>query len=240
MKNQKYQLMPLVIAIAAMFSGSARAGETAVAFDTTQFWNMQGGDGVFGWQFTTRSDIQISALGLYDNPGIYGGGFPGDGLLESHAIGIWDVSSHSSPLLSALIPGGTAAPLLSGFRYVSITPLTLGAGGDYVVAALYSNIDPKDLTTGAANNPTFALTVSPEIEFGGYRWGGGSSALVFPGSYDPGELAAFGPNFMFSVVPEPSSLAFCALAAAVLFRPSKILRSAARDGQGSAADLSLT
>jgi hypothetical protein len=216
MKNQlKYQLIPVLVAIAAILSGSTRADQTALMFDTTQFWSMQGGSGVFGWQFTTRSDIQISALGLFDNPGIYGGGFPGDGLIESHAIGIWDVSSPSSPLVSTLIPGGTVAPLVNGFRYVSIASVELPAGHDYVIGALFSDIEPKDLFTGAVNNPSFALTVSPEIKFGGYQWGS-SSVLVFPDHNDPGTVAAFGPNFMCTAIPEPTTFVLAVMAVAVI------------------------
>jgi hypothetical protein len=162
---------------------------------------MQGGNGVFGWQFTTRSNIQVTALGIYDNPGVYGGGYPGDGLLESHAIGIWDVSNHANPVVSAIIPSGTAASLVSGFRWVNIPQVTLIAGHDYVVAGLYSNIDPKDLTTGAVNNPAFVLTVGRDIQFGGYR-AAGYPVLDFPEYYAPGVQFAFGPNFQYTIISE--------------------------------------
>ena len=207
-RHIKYQLVLSLAVIAAVLSGSARADVAAVSFDTTQWWSLQGGSGsgVFGWQFTTRSNIQITALGIYDNPGVYGGGYPGDGLLESHAIGIWDVTSHASPLVSAVIPSGTAASLVSGFRWVNIPQVTLLAGHDYVIAALYSNSDLRDLVTGAVNNPAFVLTLSREIQFGGYR-ADGSPVLTFPQYYAPGVQFAFGPNFLYTIMSERPAVA---------------------------------
>jgi hypothetical protein len=213
MKKQiKYQLIPVVVAIAAMFSGSASADQTAVAFDTARFWSMGTGTGVYGWQFTALSELQVSALGLYDDPGVYDGGFSGNGLLEPHTIGIWDVSNNSNPLAASLIPSGTIAPLVSGFRYVNTSPVLLLAGHEYVIAATYS---AQDWTTGDNNNPSFVLTISPDIDFGGYR-SSGSSVLAFPDTYTPGLLYAFGPNFSYTVVPEPSTLALFALGATAL------------------------
>lgn len=197
----KNQLALSLAVIAALLCGWVRADQMAVAFDTTQWWSMQGASGVFGWQFTTRSDIQITALGIYDNPGVSGGGYPGDGLLESHDIAVWDVSSHVSPVVSALIPSGIDASLVSGFRWVNIPQVTLLAGHDYVIAALYSNTDLRDLVTGAINNPGFVLTASHDIQFGGYR-AAGYPFLAFPEYYAPGAQFAFGPNFLYTIVAE--------------------------------------
>jgi hypothetical protein len=223
-KQTGYQWVPVAVVIATVLIGSARADQTAVAFDTTQYWSTGGGQGVYGWQFTTRSDIQISALGIYDNAGIFGGGFPGDGLIEPHVIAIWDVANHSAPLVSSLTPIGTVASLVNGFRYVNTSPIVLPAGHDYVIAAVYPNQDlpNQDFTTGDYNNPGFALTVSPELEFGGYR-SGSSDVLSFPEDYTPGHLYAFGPNFTYSVVPEPSTLTLFVLAATALFGFAKAL-----------------
>jgi hypothetical protein len=203
---------------------SARADEAAIAFDTDHFWDLAGGAATFGWQFTARSDIQISSLGLYDNFGIFGGGFPGDGLLDSHAVGVWDVADPSIPLVSALIPAGTGAPLLNGFRFVDTGLVTLTSNHEYVIAALYPSQDlaSEDLTTGSFNNPDFVLTVSPEIEFGGYRSNNNSSMLAFPEHYEPGVLFAFGPNFRFTIVSEPPSLTLSLLGLMALLLSCKL------------------
>ena len=231
----------VTLAAATFHVGSARAGQAAVAFDTSRYWSMQGGAGVYGWQFTTRSDIQISSLGIYDGDFNGPGGFPGDGLAESHAIAIWDVASPSDPLVSALIPAGTEAPLVSGFRYVSTRPVTLTANREYVIAALYSIQDSihLDYMTGLVNNSSFDLTVSPDIEIGaGGYWENGQSALVFPeeGYLSGLQWAPFGANFIYTtIVPEPSSFTLSVLATIIFFCWSKSPTRRYR-GSGSRGD----
>ena len=220
MKNLfKHPLIHLAIVIAAFPVVGARADNTAIAFDTTQFWSLSTGTGVYGWQFAAQSSLEVSSLGLFDNASVTSGGFPGDGLLESHNIAIWDISNPSSPLVSSFIPAGTVAPLQNGFRYVSISPLELLAGHDYVIAATYAH---QDWITGDYNNPGFNATVAPQITFEGYR-STAASTLTYPDSLTPDHYSAFGPNFTFTVVPEPTVLTFSGLAA-MLFSSSKALR----------------
>lgn len=223
MKNLvKHPLIHLAAIIIAFHAVATRADDTAIIFDTTRIWSLGTGTGVYGWQFTAQSSLQISSLGLYDDAGNLAGGFPGNGLLESHDIAIWDVSDPSSPLVSSIIPAGTVAPLENGFRYVTISPLDLLAGHDYVIAATYAT---HDWTTGAYNNPGFTVTVAPEITFEGYR-SIATTGLAYPDSLTPDVYYGFGPNFTFTVVPEPTLLAITGLAAAMLFGSSKMLRRA--------------
>ena len=208
-----HYLLRLAVIIAMILCGTARGDQAAIAFDTTQYWNLATGTGVYGWQFTTASNIQISALCIYDNQSVYVGGyFPGDGLLESHTIGIWDVSDVTNPLVALVISSGTNAPLVDGFRLVEMDPLILLANHDYVIAATYQG---QDWVTGDVNNPTFALTVSPEIIFGGYR-SSSSSEIAFPDTYGPGQMFGFGPNFIFTVVPELSAFTLSMFGSTVL------------------------
>ena len=221
----KLPLIAFAAVLAATLAGSVHADQTAIAFDATKLWGLDGGTGVFGWQFTTHSDIQVSALGIYDSAGF---GYVGDGLLESHLIAIWDVSSPSTPLVSGTIPDNANATLVDGFRYVSTPLVTLTAGHNYVIGALYPHT--WDQTTGAINNPGFVLTVDSALGFGGYQWSN-AGALSFPPNYVPGSQFAFGPNFTFTTVPEPSIFALCALAIAPLLR---LRRGSLSDSQGLA------
>jgi hypothetical protein len=222
MKNLIYCLRAAVpLTVAAIMVGSARADETAITFIAPPT-DGAAGPGVGGWQFAARSDISILALGLYDAAGIYGGGFIGDGLREEHAVGIWDVSNPSTPLVSTLIPAGTLATLVDGFRYISTSPVVLPANHDYVIAALFSDAAQKDFTVGTLSGAPI-IQVGPELELGGRRYGGSAAALVFPEYYAPGELFGFGPNFTYSVVAEPSTFGLCTLAAAALFASRAIL-----------------
>lgn len=196
------------IAVATAITASAifpvRAVETAVAFNDSAIIVGGGGWAVYGWQFSTTSAIQISTVGLYDY-------FRGDGFVAQHPIGIWDLSNPSQTLLATLIPSGTVAPSAQNFRYVNVDPLILPAGHNYVIAALYKSDDD---TVGALNAPNWSLTVGPGLQFAGRRAGGlSSSVLVFPQSFYPGQEESFGPNFTYTVIPEPSMLSLCLLAA---------------------------
>ena len=211
----KLPLIPFGAFFAATLAASVHADQTAIAFDATKLWGLDGGTGVFGWQFTTHSDIQVTALGMYDS---FSSSYVGDGLLESHPIAIWDVSSPSSPLVSGVIPDNANATLVNGFRYVSTPLVTLADGHNYVIGALYPHT--WDQTTGAPNNAGFVLTVDPAIGFGGYRWNN-STVLSFPGNYQAGLQLAFGPNFTFTAIPEPSTSGLCVLVCAALLGSAK-------------------
>ncbi len=220
---------PLILAaIIAVFHVVAARANTAIIFDTSQFWSISTGTGVYGWQFAAQSSLEVSSLGLYDDAGNLAGGFPGNGLLESHDIAIWDVSNPSSPLVSSIIPAGTVAPLENGFRYVTISPVELLAGHDYVIAATYAT---HDWFTGALNNPSFVATIAPQITFEGYRENT-STTLAYPGGFQSGLLEGIGPNFTFTVLPEPTVLTFTGLAAAMLFGSSKTLRRCRTNAKG--------
>jgi hypothetical protein len=209
-------LLSLAVALAAAPISVLHADQAAVSFDWSHIWNSGGGQGIYGWQFTPKTTIQVTGLGLYDAARITDGGFPGDGLAESHTIAIWSVTTPSTPLLTAALPSGTTAPINSGFRYVDTAPFTLSAGLHYVIAARYADPLAQDVIVGEFNNPSFALTVSPDIQFDGYRAFGPTTTLMFPIGYFPGTLYAFGPNFTYTVVPEPSSLVLWTLASVLL------------------------
>ena len=197
----------VAMAVATIFTASARADETAITFNESPISIGEGGRAVFGWQFSTLTDIRISSIGLYDY-------YLGEGFAAAHPVGIWDISNPSQPLVTAILPAGTVAPLVSAFRYVSVDPVILSAGHDYAIGALY-NAD--DDTVGTLNNPGLQLTQGPGLQFDGFRSGGGSSSvLTFPDNFDPSLKETFGPNFTYTVVPEPSILSLCALGGAAL------------------------
>jgi hypothetical protein len=201
-KTNHFLDIVLTVVITGSAIASTRADETAVSFDDSAMFIGEGGTDVYGWQFSTVSDIQISALGLYDY-------YHGDGLSAQHTIAIWDVSNPSQPLFSAVIPAGSLTPIMEDFRYVNVTPVTLPAGHDYVIGALYLS---DDVLVGAINNPSWLLTVGPGLQFGGSRAGAAPSAvLAFPGYYSPGDQDGFGPNFTYTIVPEPGTLGLLAL-----------------------------
>lgn len=192
----------LALVVAAVLPAPARSAEIAIGFDNATVGVTLGGPNTYGWQFRTTARIHLIALGLWDARSIVNGqsGPFGDGLDAPHRIALWEVQSPELPLVSMVVPRGTSAALISGFRYVDVARTTLEARRDYVIAAEYHVGD--DGFAAAINNPQFALSVSHDIVFGGRRWGPWTGTLEFPVNYYPGEVADFGPNFRY--VPEPS------------------------------------
>lgn len=148
-----------------------------------------------GWGFDLTAPLTVIDLGYYDG---------GDaGLIDPHPVGVWD--SAGDLLATATVPSGTAATLMSGFRFVPIAPLLLSPGA-FTIGA-YANATSADpfrwqvpsvtpvaaLSFGTANlfthGDTLALPTTPADVFG-------------PSGY-------FGPNFLVSTptaIPEPGGI----------------------------------
>jgi len=203
----------LVGAIIGLSAGSSLRGQlTALDFDTSVRWSTGGGVNVYGWQFSLHTSIEVTSVGLFDDASRFDGGFPGDGFLEPHVLGIWE-SSKPTPLITEVLLGGTTEQLIEGFRYVDIEPLLLRGGQSYIIAASYHN---GDLVVGTTNNPTLNLVVSPHLSFDGYRFGNGDSILAVPENFRPGRIEGIGPNFRYTPVPEPATLPFVLTGIAIL------------------------
>jgi hypothetical protein len=94
-----------------------------------------------GFTFTVGpADVSLTQLGHYDDNG--------DGLLAFHDVGIWLDGPPTSPLATATVPSGTSATLISNWRMVDITPITLMANTTY---RLGSQVNGDQYTFG---NPT--------------------------------------------------------------------------------------
>ncbi len=168
-----------------------------------------------GWSFFNSSTsnsgnyMAVTQLGVFDQGG--------DGLANSHAVGIWAVDG--TLLASTTIPAGTVAPLVDGYRYMPITPVFISPGAfpgvlnpfKVAIAAEYSADDADDLVTpirGATVDPVFSTTYLGSPFYGVYGVGTG---LPFPDQHLPAPEGGFAlqfleVNFQFNVVqvPEPS------------------------------------
>lgn len=163
--------------------GVQRANAAAIGFSSTA---VNTGTFSVGFEFDVLTPIEVTALGFYDDLG--------DGLTESHAVGIYDSSG-------TLLVSGTVAPgdpLVDGFRYASIASYLLAVGTGYRIAAVTGS-DPY------AYNPN-SFVVDPSITFVRSRYSA-SATLVFPTETD-GLTGYFGPNFLLEPqsVPEPATL----------------------------------
>ncbi|MEZ6058930.1 MAG: DUF4082 domain-containing protein [Planctomycetaceae bacterium] len=160
-----------------------------------------------GFEFTPTVNIAVTQLGVFD--------VDGDGLAESHDVGIWRASDMAL-LASDTIAVGTGALLdPSGFRFTSLaSSVQLSAGTVYRIGALYttaldelrgttitvdSRIQITDVNNGVAGTPTV------------FHEGG---VLSFPEA--AGGFQRTNVNFAFTAVPEPSSVALLLIGAVLV------------------------
>lgn len=144
----------------------------------------------FGNVFTPVKDIMIDSLGIFD----YGG----DGLGESHAVGIFENSG--TLLASTVVPAGTVSPLDNHFRYTDIVPIQLKAGQTYTVVTFFNThadmvgyADVEDLVVSSdISLPGFAARFVFQRGLG----------LQFPANWRNASSEFYiGPNFRFTPVP---------------------------------------
>lgn len=159
-------------------------------------------DFVYGWEFDVFAETSVTDLGFFDDGG--------DGLLESHDIGIWD--SSGTLLTSATIAAGSGATLIDGFRYIDIADILLGVGNGYVIAA-------TDLTDDEMAVDVDSISTVASIAWVESRFGVTGGSLGLPTS-SIGRDAYFGPNFLTggttAAVPAPASLVLFGIGLAAL------------------------
>ena len=186
-----------------MFVGSARADIPAIelfieAGPSASF------TGTRGWEFGRLggpNDIWITQLGVYD-----GGG---DGLANSHEVGLWRREDNLSGTLlaSATVPAGTDSPLMGGYRWVPIIPVRIPYALDfYMVGAHYVDGDADLLFTPIPVR--FAPQVGPLLANGSYSLGPDMTypniSTIPPSEGQLGERF-FQANFQYVLVPEPAT-----------------------------------
>jgi hypothetical protein len=177
---------------------SLGADPPAVSFTgvTTNFTN---GSWSIGFEFSTTTAIDVTALGFYDAT-LTGGSVGLGNCSGCGEVGIYN--SSGTLLVSAQVT--TAGTLVGDFYYVPIASTLLAAGQDYYAVGVTGNADYTYNTTGfgVASNINYVADAFVS-----------SSTLAFPTASDgvtAGEGGAwFGANFeesSASAVPDPSSL----------------------------------
>ena len=177
-----------------------------------------------GFEFTANSASRVTALGFFNDPsfdpatplntvalsptpvGTYA-------YAQSHEVGLYQVLPNGRDLLLASATVTTASAPSGDFLYQSLTaPVTLAAGGEYVLAGVTGPTDPYIFNIEDNTQPgNVGLTVAPALTYVQDRFGV-STTLAFPTSTDPlSEPGFFGPNLLSSPVPEASTILSLAL-----------------------------
>jgi len=162
------------VTMASTGTAVAQAGNE---FSTPGTTFVQGGL-VLGWQFSVSAATRVSSLGVYANLG--------GALGESHLVTLWS-DTGPTPLASATVPAGTAAPLINHFRYVPIQPIVLSPG-TYTIGAQYASALDAIVPTGSTG-----IVQAPGVSWTQARF-------AFPSGY-PGTVATgfasgyYGANF---------------------------------------------
>ena len=143
--------------------------------------------------FTTDNPLQITSLGHWDSGG--------DGLNESHQVGIWNANG-TTLLTSTILPAGVVGTLDSGFRFVSIEPIVLSANTEFLIGSY----------TGSRGDPTIRFTTattSSEIILGSTRYDTSGFFTAPLGTQGVGfDDGYFGPNMNGNAapIPEPATM----------------------------------
>lgn len=188
------------VASVATAQGPAITGFTGgSAFNI--FYGSSTGD-MIGLRFTADTAMTVTSLGVADDPS--------DGVLDSaHMVGLWRNSDQA--LLASVLVDSTGT-LLSGFYYETVAGVNLVAGGQYTIAAMYTATDSDSYTSGPSSVSLDGISstngVFPSI---------GDLGFVFP-TEDSLNLGRFGANFIWRVIPAPSSFALLGLGGLVATR----------------------
>lgn len=184
--------------LAALLISSARpaaaqlTGLTAPATSTVG----TGGNVTVGYEFQVGAfDLEVLSLGMWDQNG--------DGFAAEHVVSLWEATLlPSAPLASVTLPAGVGSTLIGEFRFADITPITLTAGGHYLVA-FHALGDPLHFSSATASQgPTFN---EPYLSFVERVITSGTGFPTHDGITGTGWEANF--QFQLTAVPEPSSAA---------------------------------
>lgn len=184
----------MIGAITALtMAGGARAATAAYAFSSVGASAVQS-DLSLGNTFTVSSPITVTSLGYFNQTGT--------GFLTPHEVGIFD-ASHIL-IADTLLSAGSVNPLINGFRYESITPVTLTPGQRYTLVGEAEVGDPWAYVVNG-------LSAASPVTLGAtYYYYQGDNILRDPtlvGSSYIWDVYA-GPNLLFTTgVPEPTTWA---------------------------------
>lgn len=192
--------MKRILAVLALALAPTTMQAQVLAFNPTGLtYDVLNGYSI-GYQFVVDQPFWVTQLGYFD--------LGGDGLAMAHEVGLF---STSAPFVTAIVPAGTAAPLVNGYRMVDITPVLL-QGQSYWIGA-QSDGDAFGQGIDANYGGTATVTGADGLRYDSAGFCSNTTSLQLPicqpSAYNINHRAGyFGPNFtVVSAVPEPATLA---------------------------------
>ena len=202
----RYSVMLLTLIGGQRSFGAAVAALPAIG----GFQNSNYGSNItLGWGFALLNAVTVTDLGYFDGNG---------GLTDAHPVGIWN--SIGSLLAEGVVPSGTTAALVSGFRFVPIPPVVLGPGA-YSIGGYANDTSPDEFRFEVS-----LVTTVAGLSFGPANLYTKADSLTRPTTKADAfsQDGYFGPNFEVSSptsVPEPDGIGASLiglLAIALVFR----------------------
>lgn len=206
--------MTRTLALLALAGASSMASAQAVTSISggTQFASYYtattAGD-VVGWRFDVNTSIILTDLGVWNQDTL--AGF--EGLTSDHMVGLWDSSGN-------LLTSGVAGPggnVVGAWTYTDVANVVLNVGERYTIGALYNAGGVQDNDAYISTPSSIGLAAEINATTNGVFPLAADMGFVFPGS-DSTNLGRFGPNFLFTAIPTPGSLAVLGLGGLVATR----------------------
>jgi hypothetical protein len=174
-----------------LYAGTTTAARiVSFAFDRGNFGRAT------GYYFTPTVSMQVDQLGVLDD------GVGIDGFVSPHDIGIFRAAD-AFPLVTMTIPSGTPGTSIDGSRFLPSTPVTLTGGVQYYIVANGFAIDEYFYGDGVG--------YAPQVTWNGYT-DAASDSIFSATTLHGGGFGNLGPNFRFTVVPEPTTASLAAIA----------------------------
>jgi hypothetical protein len=183
--------MPLAAILSAMVSAAASGQSFSAMSPGTGITVLvnSASNGQTGYSFRPNEDILVTKIGVIDEGG--------NGLVASHMVALFHRAS-GTMLASATIPSGAGGQLVSGSRYLDITPVVLHEDVEYYMLANNFHLDLFRFTVLSQNA---FISVDSHITWVSSVISAQTNSVFTAYQPNPTLREGYGPNIRFSLNP---------------------------------------